>query len=262
VLFSIYIFPQQVRDSITVLKNELETFQYSRVVENADSLIGHTAGLAGRSLIEIYALKAIAQYSLINEKGAKESFVNILKIDSTFTLDPASTSPKIIAYFNEVKKDYLKSIVKEKTNVKVVVDTVYVPKVINDESSSLKLKQALVRSMLWPGFGHFYLNQNLKGTILTSLTAVTLFSTIYFVIKSNKKQRNYLNTSDNSLIQSNYDAYNTSYKMKNASIIALAVVWLYSQLDILFFSHDDYPIKLGQVLNSSGQSQFGIQFKF
>ncbi|MEK6553091.1 MAG: hypothetical protein AABZ54_06545, partial [Bacteroidota bacterium] len=45
------------------------------------------------------------------------------------------------------------------------------------------------------------------------------------------------------LIQQKYDDYNKSYKIRNVLIISYAVIWLYSQIDLLFFSNGDQDSK-------------------
>ncbi len=253
---------QESQDSIAILKNELESFQYSQVINGANALLKNKAKINEKDLVEIFRIKAIAQFSLLNEKGAKESFFEILKIDTTYNLDASRTSPKIIAFFDQVKNDYQQVLASEKQLAKTKTDTVYIPKIIHEENSTSELKQAVVRSVILPGWGHLYLSDNLKGTILTSLSLITLGSSIYFLIDSNKKEKLYLDAVDPSIIQQKYNSYNTSYKMKNISMISFAVVWLYSQVDLLFFSGRN-PLSISNVefLNSN-HAQLNFQFRF
>ncbi|MDR3628025.1 MAG: hypothetical protein P4L45_14375 [Ignavibacteriaceae bacterium] len=256
ILFSISLFAQDGQDSISVLKNELELFNYKSVIEHADNIIRHKDRLSNATLIEIYRMKAIAQYSLPDMDGAKLSFNNIFAIDSSYSLDSSNTSPKIIAYFNQLRQNYLDILSQQKQFYKVKTDTV----IIHDESSSAVFKQAVVRSVIFPGLGHFYINQDIKGITLSSLTAITLSSMIYYIIDSNKKQRDYLNARDELEIQTKYNEYNTAYKLRNISIFSLAAVWLYSQIDMLFFSGYNLPKISGALINPSNRIQVAIQF--
>jgi hypothetical protein len=244
--FDINLFAQDANHSISLLKNELESFRYKNVIEHADSIILHSDILSRPTLIEIYRMKATAQFSLSDIEGTKITFLNILNIDTTHTLDPSNTSPKIITFFNQVRHDYLAELSMQKRTLKVKPDTV----VIHDVTASLLLKQAAIRSILFPGLGHFYLDQNIKGIALSSLSAVALSSTIYFIIESNNKQKDYLNARDPLLIQTKYNEYNTSYKLRNISIFALAAVWIYTQIDLLFLSGNTLP-----VLSATGSYQ-------
>ncbi len=261
-LFPVMIFAQEKVNTISNLKNQLESFQYNQVIINANELLKNKGKLSDENIIEIYKLKAIAQYSLQEEKSAKESFFNILKIDTTFSLDAATTSPKIISFFDQVKTDYLQVLENENQMIKAKTDTVYVPKVIHSEESNSVIRQAAIRSIILPGWGHLYLGDNLKGTILTSLSLIALGSSIYFIIDSNNKERSYLDASDPTLIQLRYNDYNKSYKMKNISLISLAAVWLYSQIDILFFSGRN-PINISTFQSfNSNRTQLNFQIQF
>lgn len=262
-LILIYIFlisfnlSAQIRqDSISVLKNELESFKYTDVIKHADLMILHKEELSKATLIEVYRMKAIAQFSLSDEEGAKTTFTNILNIDTTYILDSSNTSPKIITYFNQLKRNYLAGLSRQKQYLEAKTDTV----IIQDERSSVMLRQAVIRSVIFPGLGHFYLNQNLKGITLSSLTVITLSSMIYYIIDSNSKQKDYLNARDNITIQTMYNKYNTSYKLRNISIISLAAVWLYSQIDILFFSSNNLLNVSGTVSYPSNRMQMSFQF--
>ena len=90
--------------------------------------------------------------------------------------------------------------------------------------------------MIYPGIGHLYDGQKVKGWILTTLTTLTLASSVYFFIDANKKKNAYLDEKNPIYFDSKYSDYNKSYKYRNYSFIALGAVWLYSQLDLLFFS--------------------------
>jgi hypothetical protein len=256
IISSISLLAQQGKDSISVLKNELESFNYADVITHADRMILHKETLSKATMIEIYRMKATAQFSLSDLEGADTTINEILSIDTTYVLDSSNTSPKIITYFNQLKQNYLSVLAQKKREITVKTDTVFV----KDESTFYSLKQAVIRSVIFPGLGHLYLNQNLKGITLTSLTAVTLSSMIYFIIDSNKKQSNYLNVRDDVAIQSNYNNYNSSYKLRTYSIIAFAAVWLYSQIDLLFFPNINLPFFSGSASPVSGSLQAGFIF--
>jgi TM2 domain-containing membrane protein YozV len=116
----------------------------------------------------------------------------------------------------------------------------------------------IIRSLIFPGWGQLYNNNKLKGWILTSLGAITISSAVYFIIDSNNKQKKYLNDVNLSTIQNNYNEYNTSYKLKNISIISFIAVWVYSQIDILFFSQNN-SLPLTQ-LKTNFMNQFQLNF--
>ena len=258
------LFSQQNSASISNLKGKFESFEYNQAISYADSLLAHKNIFSSEEQIQIYLVKGVSQFSLSNNEGAKDSFNNILKINPGYILDSTNVSPKIISFFNSVKSDFEKKLSLKNESIRIKTDTVYVPKIMNKVESDDNLKQAFLRSVIFPGLGHFYLKENTKGWILTSLSAITIASSIYFIIDSNKKEKNYLNETNPGFIQQKYDLYNSSYKMKNISIISFAAVWLYSQIDILFFPNhfnlDDNKISFSPNLNFQFANNLQLNF--
>ena len=258
------LFSQQNSASISNLKGKFESFEYNQAISYADSLLTHKNIFSSEEQIQIYLVKGVSQFSLSNNEGAKDSFNNILKINPGYILDSTNVSPKIISFFNSVKSDFEKKLSLKNESIRIKTDTVYVPKIMNKVESDDNLKQAFLRSVIFPGLGHFYLKENTKGWILTSLSAITIASSIYFIIDSNKKEKNYLNETNPGFIQQKYDLYDSSYKMKNISIISFVAVWIYSQIDILFFPNhfnlDDNKISFSPNLNFQFANNLQLNF--
>jgi len=244
-IFSSQAFAQQNGDSLNVLRNQFEAFRYGEVVKTGEKMLVHKKLFNKEQLVEIYRLIGVSEFSLMNDTAAKNNFMQILKINSLYSLDSVKTSPKIIAFFNQIKEEYNKQFIKEGKNKIIKTDTVYITKKVPIETNVVDIKPYIIRSLIFPGWGQLYYNKNdAKGWVLTSLGAVSLVSSVYFIIDSNKKQKTYLNDVNPLTIQSDYNKYNTSYKMKNISIISFVAVWLYSQIDVLFISnfHNNRPI--------------------
>jgi hypothetical protein len=181
-------------------------------------------------------MKAVSHYSRADDRSASYSFIEILKIDTSYSLDPSTNSPKIISFFDEIKEEYLSSIREMKDPPTIIkYDTVYVPVNVRDIQSEYILKQALIRSVFLPGSGHLYKEGNLKSWILTSLSVASISAGVYYIIDSNKKEKLYLEETDRDKIPDKYREYNSSYRMRNFAFISFAALWLYSQLDLLFF---------------------------
>jgi hypothetical protein len=196
----------------------------------------------GPELIEIYRMKGISHYALLDDSEARLSFIEILRIDSSYTLDPSSTSPKIITFFNEVKAEYLASIKgKEKHIVVTKYDTVYVTEIVRDSLAEYNLKNAIVRSVFFPGTGHLYLKSDIKSWVLTLLSAATMGTGIYYIIDTNRKEKIYLEERDPNEVAEKYNDYNFSFRMRNLAFISFAALWIYSQLDLLFFIEKENP---------------------
>jgi hypothetical protein len=236
------LFGQDSKEVIQELTQKFRDFEYQRVIENAKEFLNEKEKFSNPEVIEIYRMKGISHYALLDDSEARLSFIEILKIDTSYTLDPSYTSPKIITFFNEVKNEYLASIEgKEEQIVITKYDTVYVSEMYRDTISEYNLKQALIRSVFIPGTGHLYLQSNLKSWLLTFLSAASIGTGIYFIIDANKKEKIYLQERNTNETGEKYNDYNFSYRMRNFAFISFAALWIYSQLDLLFFIEKDQP---------------------
>lgn len=238
VILTLTVNAQDTSGILDSLKQQYENFQFTRVISSADSLLLNKALMSKKQLIEIYRIKAISEFSLLEEENAKRSFISILNLDNNFKLDSTKVSPKIILFYSDIKNNYMADIEKQK-ELQAKQDTLLIPQIVGDSSGEDNLRKVMIRSLLLPGMGHLYAGENTKGTILTTLSAASLGSMIYFIIDANKKQDSYQSESDQALIASKYNDYNNSYRLRNISIITFAVLWIYSQVDILFFTHSE-----------------------
>ncbi len=261
IILTSHSYAQQGSDSLSVLRNEFEAFQYGRVIENAETMLLHKNNYNKDQLMEIYRLKGVSEFSLLNDTAAKKSFIQILRIDSSYALDSAKTSPKIISFFNQIKNEYIREKVYSKSPEKKP-NTVPINSSQTLESNN-DIKPVIIRSLIFPGWGQIYNNSNsLKGWILTSLGVAALGSTVYFIIDCNNKQKKYLNDVNLSTIQNNYNQYNTSYKLKNISLISFIAVWVYSQIDVLFISQSSSRPLVQLRTNSMNRYQLSFKLPF
>ncbi|HEY6906101.1 MAG TPA: hypothetical protein VI230_01450 [Ignavibacteriaceae bacterium] len=227
------------QDSLSLMKKKFDQFKYVEVVTMANKLLLKKVPFTKADILGIYKLKGISHYSLSEDDAAKKSFIEILRIDTSYTLDSTKISPKIISFYNQVKQNYIQQQKEIEANTVVRIDTVYVPKIEYDAEHEWKLKNAIARSLIVPGLGHLYLESSFKSVVLTVLGSASLVSSIYYFIRTEDKENKYLVETDPVMIESRYNEYNDSYKKRNISMIAYGVLWLYSQIDLLFFSDND-----------------------
>lgn len=232
-------FSQQ-KDSLKTLVQLFNSFEYSKAINEANRLLKVQNQFKPYDIKEIYRMKAIAEYSTNEEDSAGSTFVNILKIEPAYQLDSSSTSPKIISFFNNVKEDYLKT-VEKKAQAIAPRDTVYIPQYYIDNKAENEFKWAIAKSIVFPGWGHFSLGYRDKGLLFSSLTVLAIASTIYFIAETNKKSRDYYLETDLTKVLSKYNDYNQAYLKRNISIIALALIWAYTQFDLLFNTRREQP---------------------
>ncbi|MBN1638147.1 MAG: hypothetical protein JW866_04215 [Ignavibacteriales bacterium] len=240
-LFCVYILSPnvfcQVRDKIDYLHNQYEKFEYKVAVETADYLLNIKDSLSVDEVLDVLVLKSISHYSLNEMKSAKRCFIEILKIQDTYQLDKSKISPKIITFFEETREDY-SQIARDFKTEENISDSLFVEQIKITEMKSDLFKTAFIKSVIFPGWGHFEIGNNTKGWILSSLNAVNLGTLIYFVFDCSKKEKAYLNETNFELIESKYNQYNSSYKTRNILFLSYLAIWLYTQVDIWFFSEE------------------------
>ncbi len=242
------------------VKRQYEKFEYDNVIKFSDQLI-EKGDLNDSLSIEIHLMRANIFYSNNADSSTRKSFENILKIKKNYIPNQDVTSPKLISIFNEVKYDYLR----KNPDIAQPLDS-------TNQKPSTKFvnlnpqRGAVIKNILLPGLGQLHNGNSAKGWITTSASILNLGTLIYFAIDANKKQNAYLMETDRNLIQLKYDDYNRSYKIRNAFIISYAAIWLYSQIDFLFFSENQQQIDDSRLssyfdLNPSA-NEFKLNFKF
>jgi hypothetical protein len=257
-------FPQEKATFLDSLRQKLENFDYAGTINLADSLLRFINNPSPSQLIEIYRVKGISEFSLQEDQAAKKSFLSILGIDKNYELDSTKTSPKIISFFDGIKKDFIVDYNKQR-KYNFEIDSLYSAQIrMRSEVSINNFKKSMYRSLILPGWGHIYLGETAKGIILTTLSSVSLVSAIYFIIDSNNKFNDYLGASDPLTIAHNWDLYNQSNKWKNISLVSFAVLWLYSQIDLLFVH--DFTVQNSSTVQNMPKLQYdlvrGIQLSY
>lgn len=242
------------------VKQQYENFEYDNVIKYSDQLI-EKGNLNDSLSIEIHLMRANIFYSNEVDSSTRKSFENILRIRKNYIPDPDITSPKLISIFNEVKSDYLRKY----PDIAQQIDTTNQKQPTKFIDPNPK-RSAIIKNILLPGMGQLYNNSSTKGWIITSASILNLGALVYFTIDANKKQNDYLMETNRNFIQQKYDDYNKSYRIRNALIISYAAIWLYSQIDFLFFSEDQQQLDGSRLssyidLNPSVR-EFKLNFKF
>jgi hypothetical protein len=247
VFLPVELFSQDSAAELDSIRIKFESFDYKSVISLSDKLLISPDGISSADRIEVLRMRAIAQYSLWDENSARESFMEILKINNQYELDSLKNSPKIVSLFKAVRKSFnLESTAQKKEETKVNVDSLINLERKKIETDTKNFKTAFAKSLLLPGWGHLYNGNEFKGWLLISAAVITLGSSIYFYVDTYKKERDYLSATVQPMIDELYNKYNSSYKLRNISIISFAVVWIYSQLDLSFLSSSNFQITLGR----------------
>ena len=175
--------------------------------------------------------------------GAVDHLVTILRIDSTFTLDPILTSPKILSVFSEARRQF--------GNMKI------------PEHNQRQLEQRLpdhsltFRTILFPGWEQAYQGRTVKGYTLLGAGILSLGATVYFDRERRSAQDEYLAANTPELAASKYTRYNNNHKAEYYSLAVFLAIYVYSQFDAFF----DLPPHLDPAVSqSSSNVQITLHF--
>ncbi|MFC2084467.1 hypothetical protein ACFLS9_05375 [Bacteroidota bacterium] len=254
ILYSGFSLAQNL-STLKVLKEKYESFEYDSVIVIANDILTNIDTINNSQRIEIYTYISLAHYALGNNEAAKSSFTVILSIDKNYQLDPTAVSPKIITFYNEVRKTYkdINEVTDDNTSS---INDANLPNSRFIQIEKNLIRNSMIHSVILPGWGHLYLENNTKGWFLTTASSVTLGSMIYYIFDTNSKEEKYLNETRDTFIETKYNDYNSAYKIRNVLIISYLIIWVYSQIDLLFFSDTIFINKINSVLNTQVKTEY------
>ena len=249
---------------IEQLEENYKTFRYNDVISLSEKIIYDSASYNSSKLIEVLTMRAIAYFSISEIDSARKSLVEILRVDRNHQLDPAKISPKIVALYQDVIGDFQRiegNNLNDKSKEEPEGKQVVVTKPVLDNSL---MKNSLFRSIALPGWGHLYLEGNTKGWLLTVASTASLSGMIYYIFSTKEKEANYLSQTEPDIIQQKYNDYNSAYKIRNFFIAGYVVLWLYTQIDLLFFSDELFEQKfnLSATVTPGINDGVNLNFKF
>lgn len=261
--FVICSFAQQ-KTPIEDLRILYQSFEYDKVISLSNNILSARDKLNNKDLTDVLLMKAVSHYALAEEPEVRKCFIDILKINRDYVPDSDKVSPKIVNLFTDVKNDFLrtitvepKSLSKETEQLPVQVKTSYEQILVNAQTQ----KNSIIRSFIFPGWGHIYSGNLTKGAIISSAALINLGSMIYFIIHTNTLNKQYIDETDETLISSRYNSYNSSYKIRNTLISSFILIYAYAQLDFLLFDGSNLPqLKLGLSGNNPSLRDSDLSF--
>ncbi len=242
IISSQLIYSQQSKIE-SLLKSKFENFEYEKVITISDSLLKFRSDLIKDDSIKIFYYKAISAFHIWDINLSEESFKVLIKLDKNFQLDSNEVSPKIISFFNQIRK-------RESEEIKG--NSLQQNFLFQDQNSKIEelrknlslYREAIWKNVVYPGWGNFVIEQKTKGYIFTSSFSISLISSAYFYFLTEKREREYLNEINPDKISEKYSSYNTAYKLRNISLITLGLIYIYSQFDLLT---ETFPLSLNNL---------------
>ncbi len=212
---------------LQAIEQSFKSFKYQEVITLSESVVSQQDQHPDSILLPVLRMRTIAFYSLGDSRNAVNNYLEILRRQPDFRFDPLRTSPKIIDYFTNIRENFLdRQSTADTSSTIPPVTTVAQP----------FPRGAIMRSLLLPGWGQLHQGNKTKGWIFATLGAASLSGAIYFAIDTRDKADQYLAITDPTRFDAAYDEYNAAYQKRNVLFTAFSLVWLYSQIDLLYIT--------------------------
>ena len=238
-------------------------FRYQEVIRLAEQTLETHQDLSVPQRCEILRLLALSYYSRQDMQGALKNFAEILTLDEHYRLDPLENSPKILAFFEEIRrqKQLTESKVPPPSADSLAAARVYLIADSVRQSATLQMTYSLVL----PGYGQVNRGEKLKGWLLLAGNFTLLGSALYFTAETNRLEKKYLQVTDPDKINGAWENYNRAYKSRNLFLSAFAVLWLYTQIDYIFHApsvNRSRAISCYPVIDTTGRTLVAIEVPF
>jgi tetratricopeptide (TPR) repeat protein len=221
-LFIIAQAAVQSQDDKTLVEKIIsayEGFNYEETDRFLEVALKEIENFSPQDQIQIYKYAAFRKFQQGESFQTEEYFWKILKIDPTFSLDPLTTSPKILALFQKTKIEFLEDLQQRLAQMEQSVNYNPVP----------------WRSLIFPGWEQWHRGYSVKGVLWIMAGTGCLAGVVQAVIRTDQKKQEYEEAVDTDEIRTKYDEYNRLYKSQFYWSCAFIAVWLSSHIDALFF---------------------------
>jgi len=234
VLLSLQLTAQSLSDSTERFTTLYQEFRYQEVIRQGEAYLDQKPDLTDLEKCEILRLIALSYFARQDMQGALKNFSEILKYDENYHLDPIKNSPKILSFFEEIRRQYQQN---KKTVTRSITDTLIIaPTPAFTDSLTTSAHRQMALSFLLPGSGQLSRGKKIKGWLLLAGNFSLLGTSVYFIVETNRLNDYYLHASETNEIAEAYDDYNQAYRKRNIALTGFALVWLYTQIDFLFLS--------------------------
>ena len=220
-------YAQNIKQQIHSLENDFKDFKYDLVIKKGRFLLGDPYTTKNDSL-QIYQFMLSSAYALGDMTQAEQIIKEILSCQPSHSLNPKTTSPKIIELFNSIKRD-------TETVIQNPADNLDKPEKIKPEIKIVKNAVPpayTISNVILPGSGQIMTGQKSKGYFHLAASAVLLGGSIYFSIQTSAYHNDYMKAKGDVNYNELYDLYNTSYKWRNTFFIGYGIWSLYSLFDL------------------------------
>lgn len=213
---------QAQNTNVLELKFLYDDFRYEQVLENAKKLLDRKQPLTIQERIQIHQYSAFAYFDLGQTDSARVHFITLLTLDPEYQLEPLNHSPKLIEFMNTIKDGLNLAI----NNEPLPTHTTYLLAID-------PRPQAALRSVLLPGWGQYYKEQNYRAYAYFSCFILSSGTLLISRLQENKTYDEYMNAGTTSKAGSKYDTYNSWHRLRQYATYTTAAVWLSAFADAL-----------------------------
>jgi tetratricopeptide (TPR) repeat protein len=250
---------QPLSVEIEKLNSLFQEFRYQEVIRQGVEILDQNPNLPVIEKSEILRLLALSYYARQDMQGTLRNFSEILKLDDNYRLDPRENSPKILAFFEEIRHQFKESgqaYTQQKDDSLMVASQVMLT-----DSLEKAAYRRMALSFVLPGSGQIWRGEKIKGWFQLGGSFALLGATIYFAAETSRLNDEYLRVTDRGEISTAYDKYNQAYQKRNLAFAGFVILWLYTQIDFLFLSSSSShvaKISWYPTVNRSGRATFTI----
>jgi hypothetical protein len=167
-------------------------------------------------------------------EAARTEFLKVLAVNPAYELDPVATSPKIIEVFRNARNEYLVRVASE-------------PAIYRMPQADVRLS-ASWRSLLVPGWGQVYKDQDTKGAAFAAAQVLSLAALIFMQTEVNRRHDDYLRIRDfnNPDVEDRFQEYRRAYQTRNVVGYITLGIYLVNYLDALYTPvFKKHPVTIG-----------------
>lgn len=200
-----------------------QRLDYEAAADSARKALQQIDRYGPDALAEIHTILGLIHYSRNQPAEARRQFASALSLDAALELDPLLVSPKILAFFEEVRAEAGPA---SPTPGTAAAPVRYV--VVQDRRA-----EAVLRSMVLPGWGQLYKGERTKGAALLGAWGVAAAGAGVTYLRRRQTLRDYEEAGTVEEALARYGPYNRWYRAHRAVLLGAAGLWLYSYVDAL-----------------------------
>jgi hypothetical protein len=172
--------------------------------------------------IPFHALLGFVYVARDQTDFAYREFYKAVAINPAYDLDPVMISPKILEVFRRAKTDYMDMLMEQ-------------PAIYRLPQADVRMA-ASARSLILPGWGQYYKQQRIKGTVFIAAQVLTLAALGVLQAEVGRRHDDYLAVKgqNSPIIEDRFQEYRRAYRARNAVGFFTLGIYIVNYLDALY----------------------------